>query len=63
MLVVLSAKMYFTFFLNVQLMNTSEISVFLIVPIYGAIDIMLYGSEKLTEAQTVDIVTAVQTFM
>ena len=55
--------MYFTFFLNVQLMNTSEISVFLIVPIYGVIDIMLYGSEKLTEAQTVDIVTAVQTFM
>jgi hypothetical protein len=37
----------------------------LILQIYGAIDIdiILYGNENLTEAQNVDIFTAVQTFI
>ena len=62
MLVVLSAKMDFTFFLNVQLMNTSEILyLFLILQI--DIDIILHGSENLTETQNVDMFSAVQTFI
>jgi hypothetical protein len=41
-------------------MNTSEI-----LQMYGAIgiDIILHGNENLTEAQNVDIFTAVQTFI
>jgi len=39
-------------------------TLFLILHIYGAIDIdiILYGNENLTEAQNVDIFTAVQMF-
>jgi hypothetical protein len=40
-------------------------TLFLILQIYGAmdIDIILYGNKNLTEAQNVDIFTAVQTFI
>jgi hypothetical protein len=48
--------------INEHIRNT----LFLILLIYGAlidIDIILYGSGNLTEAQNVDIFTAVQTFI
>jgi len=47
--------------INEHIRNT----LFLILQIYGAIDIdiILHGTENLTEAQNVDIFTAVQTFI
>jgi hypothetical protein len=45
--------------INEHIINT----LFLILQIYGAIDIILHGNENLTEAQNVDIFTAVQMFI
>ena len=55
----------FHFFLQCPINEHIRNTLFLILQIYGAIidiDIILYGSENLTEAQNVDIFTAVQTF-
>ena len=46
-------------------MNNTRNTLFLILQIYEAIaiDIILHGNENLTEAQNVDIFTAVKTFI
>jgi hypothetical protein len=51
----------FHFFLECPINEHIRNTLFLILQIYGAIidiDIILYGSENLTEAQNVDIFTA-----
>ena len=55
----------FHFFLECLINELIRNTLFLILQIYGAIDIdiILYGNENLTEAQNVDIFTAVQTFI
>jgi hypothetical protein len=55
----------FHFFLECLINELIRNTLFLILQIYGAIDIdiILYGKENLTEAQNVDIFTAVQTFI
>ena len=55
----------FHFFLECLINELIRNTLCLILQIYGAIDIdiILYGNENLTEAQNVDIFTAVQTFI
>ena len=55
----------FHFFLECPINEHIRNTLFLILQIYGAmdIDIILYGNKNLTEAQNVDIFTAVQTFV
>jgi hypothetical protein len=53
------------FFLECPINEHIRNTLFLILQIYEAIaiDIILHGNENLTEAQNVDIFTAVQTFI
>ena len=56
----------FHFFLECPINEHIRNTLFLILQIYGVIDIViifLYGNENLTEAQNVDIFTAVQMFI
>ena len=55
----------FHFFLECPINEHIRNIIFVMLQIYGAIDIdiILYGNENLTEAQNVDILTAVQTFI
>ena len=55
----------FHFFLECPINEHIRNTLYIILQIYGAIDIdiILYGNENLTEAQNVDIFTAVQTII